>query len=139
VVDRKGLWWSAHGEQSSSEMKSGGDGGSGARGEMRMQEEAKWRERELLKVLDQKRRRGEACTGASHDGGKVAAGQSSGRGGATWSAREKARGEELGQRPTWGRRVGGARAGGGARRAAAACDGKVVVRSGGKAKASRKG
>jgi hypothetical protein len=36
--------------------------------------------------------------GISHDGGEVAAGQSSGRGGVTWSAREKARGEELGQR-----------------------------------------
>jgi hypothetical protein len=36
--------------------------------------------------------------GVSHDGGEVAAGQSSGRGGATWSAREKPRGEELGRR-----------------------------------------
>jgi hypothetical protein len=34
----------------------------------------------------------------SHDSGEVAAGQSSGRAGATWSAREKARGEELGRR-----------------------------------------
>jgi hypothetical protein len=36
--------------------------------------------------------------GVSHNGGEVAAGQSSSRGGATWSAREKARGEELGRR-----------------------------------------
>jgi hypothetical protein len=50
-----------------------------------------------------------ACTGASHDGGEVAAGQCSGRGEAAWRAREKARGEELGRRPAWGRRVGAAR------------------------------
>jgi hypothetical protein len=57
------------------------------------------------------------------DGGEVAAGQSSGRGGATWSARKKARGEKLGRRAAWGRRVGAARAGGGAGRAAAAVSG----------------
>jgi hypothetical protein len=72
---------------------------SEARGEMRVQGRANWRERRLLKVLDQQRRVGEARTGASHDGGEVAAGQSSRRGGATWSAREKARGRELGRRP----------------------------------------
>jgi hypothetical protein len=93
---------------------------SEARGELRAQGRANWRERELLKVLDQPRRVGEARTGASHDGGEVVAGQSSGRGAATWSAREKARGEKLGRRPAWGRRVGAARAGGGADRAAAA-------------------
>jgi hypothetical protein len=66
---------------------------------------------------------GEARTGASHDGGEVTAGQSSGRGGATWSAWEKARGEELGRRPIWGRRVGAARAGGGTGRAVAGMSG----------------
>jgi hypothetical protein len=85
----------------SPEKSTSGDGGSGARGEMRMQESAKWREEKLLNILDQQRRVGEARTGASHDGGEVAAGQSSGRGGATWSAREKARGRELGRRPAW--------------------------------------
>jgi hypothetical protein len=86
--------------------------------------------------------------GASHDGGEVAAGQSSGRGGATWRAREKARGEELGREPAWGRYVGASRAGGGTGRAAAAViggglrrqavvggSGSGVARSG---KASRK-
>jgi hypothetical protein len=53
---------------------------------------------ELLKVLDQQRRVGEARTGSSHDGGEVAAGRCSGRGGVTWSARKKAKGEELGRR-----------------------------------------
>jgi hypothetical protein len=86
-------------------------------------ERVKWREGKLLNVLDQQRRVGEARTGASHDGGEVAVGQSSDRGGATWSAWEKARGEELGRRPAWGRRVGAARAGGGAGRAAAAVSG----------------
>jgi hypothetical protein len=80
---------------------------SEAQGEMRMQERVKWMEGELLKVLDQKRRG--ACTGASHDGGEVAAGQCSGRGGAAWRARDKARGEGLGRRPAWGRRVGATR------------------------------
>jgi hypothetical protein len=84
-----------------------------------MQERAKWREGELLKVLDQQRRVGEAHTGASHDDGEVAAGRFSGRGGATWSAREKARGEELGRRPARGRHMQAARAGAGAGRAAA--------------------
>jgi hypothetical protein len=96
-----------------------GDGGFEAWCEMRVQERAKWRERGLLKVLDQQIRVGEARTGASYDGGEVATGQSSGRGGATWSAREKARGEGLGRRPAWRRRVGACRAGGGAGRAAA--------------------
>jgi hypothetical protein len=91
-----------------------------ARGELRAQGRANWRERELLKVLDQPRRVGEARTGASHYGGEVAAGQSSGRDGATWSAWEKARGEKLGRRPALGRRVGAARAGGGAGTVAAA-------------------
>jgi hypothetical protein len=50
-----------------------------------------------------------ACMGASHDGGEVAAGRCSGRGGAAWRARKKARGEWLGQRPAWGRRVGATR------------------------------
>jgi hypothetical protein len=50
-----------------------------------------------------------ACTGASHDGGEVAVGRCSGRGGAAWRARKKARGEGLGLRPAWGRRVGAAR------------------------------
>jgi hypothetical protein len=58
----------------SPEKGTGGDGGSGARGEMRMQESAKWREGKLLNVLDQQRRVGEARTGASHDGGEVVAG-----------------------------------------------------------------
>jgi hypothetical protein len=70
--------------------------------------------------------------GASHNGGEVAAGQSSGRGGATWSAREKARGEELGRRPVWGWRVGAARAGGDTGRAA-------VVMSGGGLRRQRRG
>jgi hypothetical protein len=96
---------------------------SEARGEMRVQERVKWRERGLLKVLDQQRRVGEARTGASHDDGKVAAGQSSCRGGATWSAREKAKGEKLGRRLAWGRRVGGARQGGGVGRVAATVSG----------------
>jgi hypothetical protein len=103
----------------SPEKNTGGDGGSGARGEIRMQERAKWRERELLKVLDQKRR-GEACTGASHDGGEVAAGQCSGRGGVAWRAREKARGEGLRRGPAWGRCVGAAR---GRRRHRQSCSG----------------
>jgi hypothetical protein len=47
-------------------------------------------------------KKGGGGTHSSLDGGEVAAGQSSGRGGATWSAREKARGEELGRRPAWG-------------------------------------
>jgi hypothetical protein len=90
---------------------------------MRVQERAKWRQGKLLNILDQQRRVGEARTGASHDGGEVAAGQSSGRGGATCSARMKAIGEKLGQRPAWGRRVGAARAEGGAGRAVAAVSG----------------
>jgi hypothetical protein len=53
----------------------------------------------------------------------VAAGQSSGRGGATWSAREKARGEELGWRPAWRRRMGAIRVENGAGRVAAAVSG----------------
>jgi hypothetical protein len=108
---------------------------SEARGEMRVQERANWREGKLLNVLDQQRMVGEARTGASHDGGEVAAGQSSGRGRGTWSAWEKARGEGLGWRPAWGRRVGAARAGGGASRAAAAaatCGGRGAARAGGR-------
>jgi hypothetical protein len=56
-------------------------------------------------------------------------GQCSGRGGAAWRARKKARGEGLGRRPAWRRRMGAARAGGGASRAtaAAACDGKQLL------------
>jgi hypothetical protein len=104
-------------------QRTGGDGGSGARGEMQMQESVKWREEKLLNILDQQRRVGEARMGASHDGGEVAAGQSSGRGRATWSAREKTRGEELVRRPAWRRRVGATRAGDGADRAAAAVSG----------------
>jgi hypothetical protein len=96
---------------------------SEAQGELQMPERAKWREGKLLEVLNQQRRVGEERMGASHDGGEVAAEQSSGRGGATWSAQEKARGEELGRRPAWGRRVGAARAGGGAGRVAAAVSG----------------
>jgi hypothetical protein len=46
-------------------MKCDGDGGFEARGEMRMLGRAKWREGKLLKVLDQKRRVGEARTAAS--------------------------------------------------------------------------
>jgi hypothetical protein len=74
----------------------------------------------------------------------VAAGQCSGKGGATWSAREKVRGEELGRRPAWRRCVGAGRAGGvpaagsggGLRRqAAVGGSGSGVARSG---KASRK-
>jgi hypothetical protein len=61
VVDQEGLGWSAHGGQGvSPEKNTGGDGGSGVRGEMRGQKRAKWREGKLLKVLDQKRRVGEA-------------------------------------------------------------------------------
>jgi hypothetical protein len=95
-------WWT----RGSSEKNSSGDGGFGARGEMRARERAKWRERKPLNVLDQQSRMGKARTGASYDGGEVAAGQSSGGGGATWSARKKARGRELGRRPTWRQRVG---------------------------------
>jgi hypothetical protein len=96
---------------------------SEAQGEMRVQERAKWREGETVNVLDQQRRVGDARTGARHDGGEVAAGQSSGRGGATWSAQKKVRGEKLGRRPAWGWCVGAARAGGGAGRAAATVSG----------------
>jgi hypothetical protein len=95
---------------------------SEARGGMGLQENAKQREGKLLNVLDQQRRVGEARTGASYDCSEVTAGQSSGRGGATWSARKKAGGEELG-RPVWRRRVGAARVGGGIGRAAAAVSG----------------
>jgi hypothetical protein len=42
---------------------------------------------------------GEACTGARHDDGKVAAGQNSSGGGAAWHTRGRARGEELERRP----------------------------------------
>jgi hypothetical protein len=52
-----------------------GDGGFKARCGMRVQERAKLREGKLLNVLDQQRRVGEARTGASHDGGEVAAGR----------------------------------------------------------------
>jgi hypothetical protein len=86
-------------------------------------ERAKWREGKLLSILDQQRRVGEVRMGAIHDGGEVAAGQSSGKGGATWSARKKARGEKLGRRPAWGRRVGAARVGGGAGRVVAVVSG----------------
>jgi hypothetical protein len=51
----------------------------------------------------------EVCTGTIHNGGEVAAERCSGRGRAAWRAREKARGEGLGRRPAWGRRVGAAR------------------------------
>jgi hypothetical protein len=47
---------------SSSEKNSSGDGGSGARDEMRVRERVKWREREILNALDQQRRVKEACT-----------------------------------------------------------------------------
>jgi hypothetical protein len=103
--------------------RTGGDGGFETQCGMRVEERAKWREGKLLSILDQQRRVGEARTGASHDGCEVAAGQSSGRGGATWSAQEKARGEKLGRRPAWGRRVGADRVGGGASRAAATVSG----------------
>jgi hypothetical protein len=43
-----------------------------------------------------------ACTGASHDGGEVAAGRCSSRGLAAWHEWEKARGEGLGQRQARG-------------------------------------
>jgi hypothetical protein len=66
---------------------------------------------------------GEARTGARHDSGKVAAGQNSSRGGATWSAWEKARGKELERRPAWRQHVRAARAGGGAGRSAATVSG----------------
>jgi hypothetical protein len=58
---------------------------------------------------EKKGERGKTCTGASHDSGEVAAERCSGRGGAAWRAREKARGEGLGRRPAWGRLVGAAR------------------------------
>jgi hypothetical protein len=64
---------------------------------------------EATEDLGQEKKGGGVCTGASHDGGEVAAGQCSGRGGAAWRAREKAREEELGRRPAWGRCVGAAR------------------------------
>jgi hypothetical protein len=128
--------------------RTSGDSGFEARYEIRVQERAKWREREPPKFLNQQGRVGEACTGASHDDGEVAAGQRSGRGRATWSAREKVRGEELGRRPAKRRRVGATRAGGGTgraavvgsggglrREAAAGGSGSGVARSG---KASRK-
>jgi hypothetical protein len=44
------------------------------------------------------RKGGGTRTGTRHDGGKGAAGQNSSRGGATWSAWEKGRGEELERR-----------------------------------------
>jgi hypothetical protein len=98
---------------------------SEARGEIGLQKSMKRREGKPLNVLDQQRRMGEARTGASYDGGEVAAGQSSGGGGAMWSERKNARGEELGRRLAWRRRVGATRVGGGAGRAA------VTVSSGG--------
>jgi hypothetical protein len=42
--------------------------------------------REATEHLRPAKKGGEACTGASRDGGEVAAGQSSGRDRATWSA-----------------------------------------------------
>jgi hypothetical protein len=104
-----------------------------------MQERAKWREGELLKVLDQQRRVGEARTGASHDGGEVVAGRCSDRSGATWSAREKGGGEELGRRSAWGRRMGAAGAGGGAGRAATAVSGGGLLRGRGGSRGRRRG
>jgi hypothetical protein len=69
--------------------------------------------------------------GVSHDDGEVAAGQSLGRGGATWSARAKAKGEELERRLAWRQRVGATRVENGASRAAAtvSCggDGKQLL------------
>jgi hypothetical protein len=55
--------------------------------------------REATEGLGPEKKGGGGTHGASHDGGKVAAGQSSGRGGAAWCAREKARGAGLGRRP----------------------------------------
>jgi hypothetical protein len=51
-------WWTG----GSSEKNSSGDGGSRARGEMRVRERVKWREREILNALDQQRRVREART-----------------------------------------------------------------------------
>jgi hypothetical protein len=82
---------------------------SAARGEMRMQERAKWREGGATKGLGLEKKGEGACTGASHNGREVAAGRCSGRGGAAWRTRKKARGEGLGRRLAWGRHVGAAR------------------------------
>jgi hypothetical protein len=52
VVDREGLGWSATVDRGFAGEEHGRRWRSEARGEMRMQERAKWREGELLKVLD---------------------------------------------------------------------------------------
>jgi hypothetical protein len=118
-VDREELWWSAHG---------------GQRGHRKELERRRWfqssvwnasaRESEMEGEGDTERLRPvrrvkEARMGTSYNGGKVAAGQSSGRGGATWGAWEKARMEELERRPAWRRRVGATRVENGTGRAAA--------------------
>jgi hypothetical protein len=97
-MDREELWWSAHSEQSSSETKSRQQwwirssvwNASSREGEMEGEG--------TTKGLGPKKKGGRGTHGTSHDGGVVAAGQSSGRDRATWSAREKARGEGLGRR-----------------------------------------
>jgi hypothetical protein len=56
-----------------------------------------------------------------------------------WRARDKARGEELGRRLAWGRRVGAAKARGGIGRAAAAVSGGGLRRQGGGSVGRRSG
>jgi hypothetical protein len=103
----------------------------------------------LVMLWDQEeaRRAGATAVDRRRD---VVAGRCSGRGGTAWRARKKARGEELGRWPAWGRRVGAARVGGGAGRAAVAVSCGGLRRQGGSSvgrrscmassgKASRKG
>jgi hypothetical protein len=79
--------------------------------------------RKATECLRQVKKGEEGTHGASHDGNEVAAVQSSGRGGAAWSARKEAREEELGWRLARRRRVGATRAGGGADKVAATVSG----------------
>jgi hypothetical protein len=48
-------------------------------GEWRAKERVEWKERELVKLLSQKRGDEGACTGVGHGGGKVAGGRATGR------------------------------------------------------------
>jgi hypothetical protein len=74
---------------------------------------------------------GESTHGTRHDGSKVAIGQSSSIGGATWSSRKRTRVEELERRPAWRRCVDATRVNNSASRAAAVVsyggDGKQLL------------
>jgi hypothetical protein len=114
----------------SSEKYSSGDGGSGARGEMRVRERAKWREWEIMNALDQQIRVREARTAlattaavwwpgrARQRWGDVERAEAGRRG-----ARQRRGDEELGRRVAWRRHVGATRVENGVGRAAAAVSG----------------